>query len=102
VPGSQVAGQHARRLRDGGATRTTGVLRRSDPARSVTDRASHLAGGLIAITGVQRERDGVRELGADGGDQRVQRGGLLLLLLERELGERARLIWQAPGDELVG
>ncbi len=101
---SRVARQQARRLRGGGAGRAARVLRGGDSARTVADRTSHLAGGLVAIARVQsqRDRDRVRELGADSGHERVQGGRFLLLLLERQLGERGRLIRQSPGDQLVG
>ena len=46
-----------------------------DAARAVVDRAAHLAGGLVAVARVERERDRDRvgQLGADGGDERVER-----------------------------
>ena len=65
---------------------------------------AHLQRGLVAVARIERERDrdGVGELGADGGDERVEHRRLLLLLLERELGQRGGLVGQASGDQLVG
>src|ERR1035441_8175260 len=86
------------------SARPGGGLAWRDPACAVADRAPHLAGGLVALARVERERDRDRvgQLGPDGGDQRVEHRGLLPLLLERELRQRGGLIWQAPRDQLVG
>ena len=58
----------------------------------------------VAIAGIQRERDRhrLRELGAGGADERVEHRRLLLLLLERQLGQRGGLVGEASGDQLVG
>ena len=74
------------------------------PCAPSAQRAAHLARGLVAVAGVERERDRDRvgQLGGDGRDERIERGRLLLLLLERELGQRGRLVGQAAGEQLVG
>jgi hypothetical protein len=104
-PARAVAGaEHARGLRRRRLTRGGGALARGDAVGAVAQRSAHLARGLIALARVQRKRDGDRlgELRPDRRDQRVEHRRRLLLLLERQLGQRAGLIRQATGDQLIG
>src|SRR5207237_3042976 len=75
-----------------------------DPAGAVGERAPHFAGALVTVARIERQRDRHRvgELRTHGCDERVEHRRRLLLLLERQLGERGGLVWQPPGDELVG
>ena len=75
-----------------------------DPAGALVQRTAHLAGRGVAVARVQRERDRHRvgQLRADRRDHRVELRRVLVLLLERQLGQRGRLVGQATGDQLVG
>ena len=64
---------------------------------------AHLVGAGVALRGSAPARARPRrQRRRDRGSSVVQRRRDLALLLERELGQRLRLVGQAPGEQLVG
>ena len=69
-----------------------------DAAGGVAEGTAHFASRVVALAGIERERDRDRigELGANCGDECVERRRSLLLLLECQLGQRCGFVGQTP------
>ena len=86
-----------------GATTRVALVARRDAAGAGDERLAQLLGGRVAVGRLQRERavDGGGELGRDLGVDVVEQRRRLALLLQRELGQRRRLVREAARQELV-
>ena len=71
---------------------------------AVTERVGEhdCIGRAALLVDTQGQAHGLTELRRDGGVQLFEGRRRLALLLERELGQRVRLVGQAAGQQLVG